>query len=377
MIVRSIVIPTLAVAGVALATYTAVSSNQPVVPAQPVAAPAVSPFATQVAGAGIVEASTQNIALGTNVPGIVTRVMVKVGDEVKAGTPLFAIDDRSLSAELAVRRAELASRRAVLAEAELALARLRASPRAEDVPPVAARVAEAESLLADARTQLDNAEAARAIAGAISKEEFDRRRWGVQTAQARLATARAELARVQAGAWSQDVSVAQGVAASAQAGVEAAQAGVQAVQTELERLTVKAPVDGQVLQVNVRAGEYAPGGVLATPLMLFGQTDLLHVRVDVDENDAWRVRPGAKARASLRGNAELATDVQFVRIEPYVVPKRSLTGDSSERVDTRVLQVLYSFQRGKLPVYVGQQMDVFIEASRADADRSGVDASKG
>jgi len=44
------------------------------------------------------------------------------------------------------------------------------------------------------------------------------------------------------------------------------------------------------------------------------------------------------------------------------VPKRSLTGDSTERVDTRVLQVLYRFDRGDLPVYVGQQMDVFVEA---------------
>ena len=32
----------------------------------------------------------------------------------------------------------------------------------------------------------------------------------------------------------------------------------------------------------------------------------------------------------------------------------ALTGDSAERVDTRVLQVLYSFERGPWPVYVGQ-----------------------
>jgi hypothetical protein len=54
--------------------------------------------------------------------------------------------------------------------------------------------------------------------------------------------------------------------------------------------------------------------------------------------------------------------MRFVRFEPYVVPKKSLTGDSTERVDTRVLQVIYSFDRGSLPIYVGQQMDVFIDA---------------
>jgi hypothetical protein len=42
--------------------------------------------------------------------------------------------------------------------------------------------------------------------------------------------------------------------------------------------------------------------------------------------------------------------------------RRSLTGESTERVDTRVLQVLYSFQPGDRPIYVGQQMDVFIKA---------------
>jgi len=76
---------------------------------------------------------------------------------------------------------------------------------------------------------------------------------------------------------------------------------------------------------------------------------------------ASRVRPGTKAEASVRGNPELKTALHFEYIEPYVVPKKSLTGESTERVDTRVLQVIYSFHRGTFPVYVGQQMDVFID----------------
>jgi hypothetical protein len=96
--------------------------------------------------------------------------------------------------------------------------------------------------------------------------------------------------------------------------------------------------------------------------MLLGEVSVLHVRVDIDENDAWRLKQNSRARAFIRGNRDLATDLSFVRVEPYVVPKRSLTGESTERVDTRVLQVLYSFPAGAIPVYVGQQMDVFIEA---------------
>ena len=74
-----------------------------------------------------------------------------------------------------------------------------------------------------------------------------------------------------------------------------------------------------------------------------------------------RVSPGAKAVASVRGNADLRTPVRFVRFEPFVMPKKSLTGDSTERVDTRVLQVIYRVENDALPLFVGQQMDVFIE----------------
>lgn len=51
-----------------------------------------------------------------------------------------------------------------------------------------------------------------------------------------------------------------------------------------------------------------------------------------------------------------------MRFEPYVVPKKSLTGDSTERVDTRELQVIFGFTRGRLPLFVGQEMDVCIDA---------------
>ena len=65
----------------------------------------------------------------------------------------------------------------------------------------------------------------------------------------------------------------------------------------------------------------------------------------------------------LRGNPEISFPLQFVRVEPYVIPKRSLTGQNTERVDTRVLQVIYAFRRPlDRPVYVGQQVDVFVKS---------------
>jgi hypothetical protein len=67
------------------------------------------------------------------------------------------------------------------------------------------------------------------------------------------------------------------------------------------------------------------------------------------------------AVAYLRGNPKFMTALTFEYVESYVVPKRSLTGDSTERVDTRVMQVIYSFKQGKLPVYPGQLMDIYID----------------
>ena len=95
--------------------------------------------------------------------------------------------------------------------------------------------------------------------------------------------------------------------------------------------------------------------------MRLGDTRTRQVRVDVDENDAWRARPGAPAQATLRGNAAIRFPLEWVRHEPYVVPKRSLTGESTERVDTRVLQIVYRFSPGDRTLFVGQQVDVFID----------------
>ncbi|MCY2959336.1 MAG: efflux RND transporter periplasmic adaptor subunit [Planctomycetota bacterium] len=341
------VLPLLAILGFAFAVHTVAQGSKPVVPAKPVAEPARSPFASVIAGAGIVEARTQNIAVGTPVPGVVVAVEVAVGDTVAAGAPLFRLDDRERAAQHLVKLAQLA-------QAQSELARLEALPRAEDVPVAEARLTASDALLADATKQLDLAESL-TDKRAIATQEWDRRRFAVLTARARAAESTSELAKLKAGAWAPEL-------AAARAKVAAAQAEVDAARTELDRLVVRAPVGATVLQVNVRKGEFATAGALATPLMLLGDISVLHVRVDVDENDVWRLKSGARAEACVRGNRSLRTDLEFVRIDPYVVPKRSLTGESTERVDTRVLQVLFRFDPKVLPVYVGQQMDVFIEA---------------
>jgi multidrug resistance efflux pump len=124
---------------------------------------------------------------------------------------------------------------------------------------------------------------------------------------------------------------------------------------------VRAPRDGTVLQVNIRPGEYAVPTATEYSILL-GRTRELQLRADVDEDNAPRVKTGCEAIAFIKGSRHGSVKLRFVRIEPYIVPKRSLTGESSERVDTRVLQVIFRFERFEVPVYVGQQMDVFLNA---------------
>ncbi|WP_367026937.1 efflux RND transporter periplasmic adaptor subunit [Methylococcus sp. ANG] len=302
-------LPVLAVAGFLFGVYSVVTGNQPPPVAPAVVEPSRPPFNSYIAGAGIVEARSRNIGIGTPLPGLVKNVEVKVGDRVEAGTVLFRLDDREPLAELEVRRADL----------------LKAQ----------AGVVEAEASLTDVNTLLALAEAV-TDERAISAEDIKRRRNAVLIAKARLETAHAQ--------------------------VRQAEAQLASVQTTLDRMVVRAPIRGEILQVNVRIGEYATTGFLSTPLVIMGDMDRLHIRVDIDENDAWRFRKDGKAYGYLRGNSRLGTGLTLAYVEPYVVPKHSLTGDSTERVDTRVLQVLYSFDPEALPVFVGQQMDVFIEA---------------
>ncbi len=347
MIVRSLVIPLLALGGVALAAMTVRESNRPIVPAPGVADPPRAPFAGRIAASGIVEPSSESIAIAASVAGIVADVRVKENDRVQRGDVLFEVDAREASARLATREA-------ALAVAERELARLDLQPRPEEVPPAAAVVAERRARLEDAERQLEILDAVK-DPRAVSRELRVVREAAVRVAAASLREAEADLDLVRAGAWEADLEVAR-------ANVAVAAADVEEARTTLERLIVRAPIDATVLQLNVRAGEYAPAGTLATPLLILGATDVLHVRVDVDEYDAWRFDESRPAVASLRGNPALATELRFAAIEPFVVPKRSLSGDSAERVDTRVLQVLYAFDPATLRAYVGQQVDVFIEA---------------
>jgi multidrug efflux pump subunit AcrA (membrane-fusion protein) len=329
---RKYVLPLLAIIGVGVAIAMVIQGNRTAPDAQPASRAADAPFASYIYGSGIVEASTENIAIGTPVSGVVRTVYVKWGDLVKSGNPLFKVDTRDLEAQLLPARAKVKE-----VEAQLL--------------PAAAKVNESEATLAKAENRLKVGEGLEPGVS-ISAEEMTNRRLDVGINQAVLASANAQVEQIKAQ-------------------IESAEAQVEQIEREIELRIVRAPISGRILQMKTRPGEYAQSGVVGTPLMILGDDTRLHIRVDVDENDAWRLQPCAAAVASVRGNSEIKTTLQYVRTEPDVIPKLTLTGDTTQRTDTRVLQVIYSFDPASLPLYVGQLMDVFIEAAPAGDKTSG------
>jgi len=141
----------------------------------------------------------------------------------------------------------------------------------------------------------------------------------------------------------------------------AAQAAVIQTETLIARLTIRAPRAATILQVNTRPGEFVTPGGSRVPMIL-GDLSYLQIRADIDEQVAPRIRPGMKAIGYLKGDTRKPIPLEFVRIEPFIIPKVSLTGSSVERVDTRVLQVIYRYKRSdETPLYVGQQLDLYLE----------------
>jgi HlyD family secretion protein len=353
---RKFLLPLIALGLLVFAVVHVVTAQQEKPKLPPPREPAQTSFAHSVAGAGIVEAETENIAIGSALPGVVMEVFVpveKVGQWVKAGEPLFRVDDRALKAQLRVQEANLAA-------AEAQHARLEAMPRPEELPPSEAKVRVAQATV---NMQQDLADRGRRLQAsrAMADEDVNQRQLALEVARQQHSQARADYLLLKAGAWKPDKDIAY-------AAILQARSQIEQTKIELERLIVRAPVDGDVLQVNVRAGEYV-GAPPNQALVVMGNVHQLHVRVDIDEHDIPRFRPGSGAQAMVRGNPQVSFPLRFVRVEPYVVPKKSLTGDNTERVDTRVLQVIYAIDKTGQPLYVGQQLDVFVDTDAPAVQR--------
>jgi len=285
-----------------------IKSTQSEIPLAPPQPPPARPYDFMIAANGIIESFEENVTISAPMAGLVTEVPVKVGQQVKKGEVLFVIDQRDIDAQLLSAEAEVLQAKAAVEVAS-------------------AQRSSAQSMF----ERFDKVDDKRAI---IEQE------W--QSSKDELRVREAQVL-------------------SAQAQVHAAEAAKRSLEIMRSRHVVTAPRDGAVLQLHARAGEWASTDP-KNPSMIFGRTDRLQARVDIDEQNAMRIREGQKAVAHIKGDRDKPIELKLEYIEPYVIPKASLTGASTERVDTRVLQVIFSFPPPKdFRIYIGQQIDVFIE----------------
>jgi RND family efflux transporter MFP subunit len=291
-----------------------ISSNSPTEPEVVLSgSPAVAPKANSlIAGAGVVEPSSELVSVATAVSGVIATVHVKVGDVVKRGDLLFTLDSSAASADLRQREANVLVARRQLDESRVQLEERRTSLKIYEA-------------IGDPR--------------AMTQEELQRRTYAVELAKARVLRE--------------------------EANIELAEAAAGLARAELERHSVRSPLDATVLQSRARPGQFAPAAVLSDPLVTLGRTDPMFVRIDVDEADLSRLSIGASATVSPRGDATNRVTAQYVRVDPLVIPKRSLSNSTSERVDTRVLQVVFSLPREARGFFPGQQVDAFVVAEGA------------
>lgn len=319
------ILPGIAMLGILIAIVLIATSQ----PDRSIAEPGVQPPTTPasmraggaVAGAGVVEPSSELIEIGSHVPGVVSQVYVKAGDQVPVGAPLFTIDRRDIVTVIDEARARVERLEATVAAARTAL-----------------RVAEDQLAL---YRGVDDERA-------VSRQEVIQRRGVAEDARAQLGVAEAQL--------------------------QEARAQLKSARVDYDRHTVRAPRSAEVLQVRVREGEYAtagpPMGGNRDPLVTMGVTRPLHVRVDIDESEIERVALGRPAVVTARGDAGRQVRATFVRAEPLVIPKRSLTNAASERVDIRVLQLIYALPTQGHQFFVGQQVDAFVPAKGANGKAS-------
>lgn len=342
----------------ALASAYVFGRQAPALP--PTFSPAANPYARGIYANGIIESAQahgQNVTIYPEISGTVATIAVSEGAKVRKGDVLLTIDDT-------VQRAQ-AEQQQAQADAALALLNaLKAQPRPENLDVAAAQVENAKAALKNAQDQLAKQEKSFAIdARSVSRDVLDNARNAEKMAEASLGVVQKQYDLIKAGAWSYDV-------ANQQKQYEALTKAAASSQALLDKYTLKAPADGAVLLVQAAVGGYvSPQGAYDSytqgmgPLVIMGAPDdHLQVRAYIDEILLHNLADPAKidAQMFIRGT-DVHVPLVFERIQPYVSPKIELSNQRQERVDVRVLPVIFRFEKPKdLNLYPGQLVDVYV-----------------
>jgi HlyD family secretion protein len=327
-------------------------------PGQQLEAPRLDrPEGDWIGGLGLVEPAAPESRLAPAVPGRIAAILVEEGQFVTTGTVLVELESGPEQAALRAAEAEV-----TVAQAQLA--RARGGVRPEDLDALRTDAEAAQTRASSSAAVLTRLETA-ARGGGVTVDEVDRAR---RQADAERLSALTAVSRARAGQSGrrEDVTVAQAQYESSVARREQARAA-------LERLRIVAPIDGEVLEIHYRIGEYVqPGG--QEPLVVLGDTRTLRARIDVDERDVARVQPGARALIEVDAFADRRFEGRVVQIGRRMGRKNLRTDEPTERIDTKVLEVVVELGDDARSLLVGQRLMGYIAPGGAAAPAAGTAA---
>lgn len=330
-------------------------------PLPPLFNPAPNPFSKGIYANGIVESyqsNGANINIFPEVSGVITQIYAVEGRPVHPGEPLLQIDDSVQKSIVEQQKAQAAAALSLLQE-------LKAQPRKQVIEVSKAQFDLAAANLKTSRDQLDKIRKSYEInPRSVSRDQLDNAENSVNVATAGFNVAQKQYELTKAGAWAYDIE-------NQEHQYEALIKAYASSLALLNKYTVRAPVDGVVLAVNAAAGSFiSPQGAYGTytegfdPVIVMGTSEQdLGVRCYIDEILMSRLPTSHEIRAQMyfRGT-NVSVPLEFVRIRPYVSPKVELSNQRTERVDVRVLPVLFRFKPPEgVNVYRGQLVDVYIE----------------
>jgi len=345
-----------ALAGVAVAYFASIT--QPPLP--PAFSPPTNPYPNGIYAEGIIESdqpSGVEINVYPEVSGTVKQIYVAEGQEVRKGTLLLLIDD-------SIQRANVEQLQSQSQAAFTLFQELKAQPRKETLDVNEAQVVAAQAALKTAQDSLDKQQAAYDLnPKSISKDALDSAANAVVTAKANLDVARKQRDLTKAGAWIYDIN-------NQERTYHAIYKSYSSASALLSKYSLRAPRDSKVLAINPIVGSYvSPQGSYDTytqgmgPVLVLGtRQSRLNVRCYVDEILVPRLPDASKMKAqmSIRGSsAKLA--LEYVRTQPLVSPKIELSDQRQERVDVRVLPIIFRITKPEgVNLYPGQLVDVYI-----------------
>ncbi|MDX1901308.1 MAG: hypothetical protein SFW66_04770 [Gammaproteobacteria bacterium] len=301
---------TIAIVGILIGIISAFIYNEKI-KSQPPVAISFNPYETGIYATGIVESfqtNGSNVNIYSEVSGRVIEIYLKNGDVITKGTPIFALSD--------------STQRAIV-EKDLA------------------QIQYAEDNLASVQKQLDKIQKSYTLdPKSVSQNSLDNAIYAVKLVQSNLNVANAQYA---------------------------------SDKSQLDKYIIKSTIDGVILRIVPAVGDYvSPQGSYDTytqgmlPSVQMGVvTPYMQVRSFVDEILVPNLPDPSKLEATMfiRGLNNYSIPLEFSSIQPYTIPNIELSNQRNERVDVRVLPIIFKFKKpNDINLYPGQLVDVYLKA---------------